>query len=57
MKCPHCGYEWTPRVENPKKCPMCQKWLPPWKREAKVEAILEKGTLILKKKEEGKKNE
>ena len=29
--CPRCGYEWMPRVENPKKCPRCQKWLPPWK--------------------------
>ena len=28
MFCPHCTYEWTPRVENPKKCPKCQKWLP-----------------------------
>ena len=26
--CPHCGYEWPPRVESPKKCPKCQKWLP-----------------------------
>ena len=21
--CPHCGYIWTPRKENPKKCPQC----------------------------------
>lgn len=26
--CPNCGYEWTPRVEKPKRCPKCQKWLP-----------------------------
>ena len=31
MKCPHanCGYEWTPRKENPKKCPNCQN--PLWR--------------------------
>ncbi len=29
MKCPHedCGYEWMPRVEKPKRCPKCQRWL------------------------------
>jgi len=27
MKCPHCGYEWEPRVKKPKRCPKCQKWL------------------------------
>jgi len=31
MKCPYCGYEWKERVEKPKKCPFCGKWLPPWK--------------------------
>jgi len=31
VKCPYCGYEWVPRVEKPKKCPRCQRWLPPWK--------------------------
>jgi len=30
-RCPYCGYEWVARVENPKKCPKCQRWLPPWK--------------------------
>jgi len=28
ITCLHCGYEWTPRVEKPKRCPKCQKWLP-----------------------------
>ena len=28
MFCSQCSYEWTPRVENPKKCPRCQRWLP-----------------------------
>jgi predicted Zn-ribbon and HTH transcriptional regulator len=23
IKCQKCGYEWIPRVENPKKCPKC----------------------------------
>jgi predicted Zn-ribbon and HTH transcriptional regulator len=27
MRCPHCGYEWRPRVERPKKCPRCYRWL------------------------------
>lgn len=29
MTCPHvtCKYEWTPRKENPKKCPQCQNSL------------------------------
>jgi len=27
MTCPYCGYKWIPRVENPKKCPYCQRWL------------------------------
>ena len=25
--CHHCDYEWTPRKENPKKCPQCQNSL------------------------------
>ena len=27
MKCPYCKYEWETRVNNPKKCPACQRWL------------------------------
>ena len=27
MKCPHCGYEWKPRVEKPKECPRCKRRL------------------------------
>jgi predicted Zn-ribbon and HTH transcriptional regulator len=27
MICPHCGYEWEPRVEKPKSCPMCKQYL------------------------------
>jgi len=23
LSCPKCGYQWIPRVENPKKCPKC----------------------------------
>ncbi|GAI37344.1 unnamed protein product, partial [marine sediment metagenome] len=23
-KCPRCGYEWTPRVADPKECPRCK---------------------------------
>lgn len=30
MKCPRpsCGYEWIPRRENPKACPMCKQYFP-----------------------------
>jgi hypothetical protein len=24
MKCPRCGYEWEPKVLNPKECPRCK---------------------------------
>ena len=24
MKCPKCGYEWTPRVAAPRRCPACK---------------------------------
>ena len=27
MTCSRCGYEWEPRVENPKCCPMCKRYL------------------------------
>jgi len=27
--CPNCGYKWD-GGENPKKCPLCVRWLPPW---------------------------
>ncbi len=30
LKCPqlNCGYEWLPRLVNPKQCPLCKKYLP-----------------------------
>lgn len=27
VKCPKCQYEWLVRVEHPKRCPRCGKWL------------------------------
>jgi predicted Zn-ribbon and HTH transcriptional regulator len=27
MKCPKCGYEWNPRVTNPKECPRCKNYI------------------------------
>lgn len=29
IKCPRptCNYEWSPRVEKPKICPMCKQYL------------------------------
>jgi len=29
VTCPKCGYQWEPRVDNPKRCPRCGKWLLP----------------------------
>lgn len=29
MKCPKCGYEWQPRVQQPKACPRCTHKLTP----------------------------
>lgn len=26
VHCVHCGYEWTPRVPNPKACPNCKQY-------------------------------
>lgn len=51
-KCPYCGYEWTPRQLNPKKCPMCQKWLikklkRKKKEEARAKLIGMKGSNII----------
>jgi hypothetical protein len=36
--CLRCGYEWTPRKENPKKCPSCQNpgWNTPRTRRRRV---------------------
>lgn len=31
VACPYCGYEWTPRVPQPKTCRQCTHWLAPWK--------------------------
>ena len=28
--CPYCEYDWSARKENPKRCPLCVRWLPPW---------------------------
>jgi len=25
IKCPYCGYEWEPRIPNPKTCPCCKR--------------------------------
>ena len=26
VKCAYCGYEWEPRVPNPKACPSCHMY-------------------------------
>lgn len=28
MFCPFCEYEWSPKVESPKECPNCKRYLP-----------------------------
>ncbi len=25
LECLRCGYEWIPKVENPKQCPKCKR--------------------------------
>lgn len=35
--CLRCGNEWTPRKENPRKCPSCQN--PNWNRETRKRKI------------------
>jgi len=27
VRCRYCGYEWYARVENPKECPLCKRYL------------------------------
>jgi len=27
LKCPYCGYEWVPKVEKPKSCPYCKRYI------------------------------
>lgn len=37
MKCGYCGYEWTPRVKDPKSCPMCHRYF----KQAYIEKVRE----------------
>jgi hypothetical protein len=27
QKCPHCGFEWNSRLQNPRACPRCKRYL------------------------------
>lgn len=27
IECRNCGYEWTPRKQNPKSCPLCKRYI------------------------------
>lgn len=27
IKCSKCGYEWEPRVKDPKVCPLCKQYI------------------------------
>jgi hypothetical protein len=42
MKGPKCGYEWKPKVENPKKCPRCNQPLHPYKKPLEIIPIQDK---------------
>lgn len=37
VKCKRCGWEWVPRVANPKWCPKCNS--PYWNRERQRESM------------------
>lgn len=34
-KCIRCGFEWNPRIANPRQCPYCHsdRWNQPYKRD------------------------
>jgi len=36
MKCEHCGWEWQPRVEHPRRCPGCYNMQPYWRDKRKL---------------------
>lgn len=38
IKCENCGYEWIPKVKNPKQCPTCKRYRITW-RTKKVKAL------------------
>jgi len=38
VRCPFCGYEWYARVENPKECPLCKRYLIPPKSKSSTNA-------------------
>ena len=44
-KCKFCGWEWLPRVEEPKKCPRCQKFLKSDKKEGLENIMALRGDL------------
>lgn len=43
--CPSCKYEWKSRVENPKSCPMCKRYLkiPSGKIFSKISGVVKGG--------------
>jgi len=40
LKCPYCGYEWVPRVPQPRKCPRCRNVI--WRFDLRELIIKEK---------------
>lgn len=43
--CAKCGYQWTSKVENPKRCPFCGHWA-----KSKINNVLRESKLSENKK-------
>ena len=37
LKCPFCGYEWTPRTLSPVSCPACKRYFTKKKQPERLE--------------------
>ena len=45
LKCERCGYEWKPRVSNPRNCPGCKS--ASWDKPKEIEmALVQKATMV-----------
>jgi uncharacterized OB-fold protein len=53
LRCPFCGYEWIPRVPEPKKCPRCHNVI--WRLE--LRELLDRGKAEAGGETEGETNE
>ena len=39
ITCEMCGYQWIPRIENPKVCPRCKNFLDAKHRKKDIEKL------------------